>query len=178
MDARIALAIGSILMVSACATDGAPPPPARVAPAAPATDAFRIGDFAWSTVPGKGGIDGQLKYAPHGQPYSCASAGVLLTPDTPWVRSRMTILYNSYVAATLPAEEVRRRTPPERSQDYSVFVRRTTCDAAGHFAFSGLPDGTFYVITVARAVPVTAAPEMAIMRRVTIDGGRTQKVGL
>ena len=82
----------------------------------------------------------------------------------------MNILYGSTERAALPADEVRRRTPPERSQDYSSFVRRTNCDAAGRFSFSGLPDGSWYVITVAR--PVGGGSDMAIMRRVTTKGSR------
>lgn len=177
MDVRIGLSAAALLMVSACATPGAPP----VGPGAPppaVTSAFRASDFVWSTIPGAGRIDGQLGYRPAGRVHSCAHAGVLLTPDTPWVRSRMNILYSSTERAALPAEEVRRRTPPGRSQDYSAYVRRTTCDANGRFSFSGLPDGTWYIITVARPAVAGASPDMAIMRRVTTRGSRVINVTL
>ena len=152
MNTRLGLSFAAVLMVSACAAAG-PGPMGRLAPPAASTSAFRTADFAWSTAPGSGRIDGQLSYRPMGKVHSCAAAGVLLTPDTPWVRSRMNILYSSTEKAVLPADEVRRRTPPERSQDYSSFVRRTTCDAQGRFSFTGLPDGTWYASTVARPVP-------------------------
>jgi hypothetical protein len=141
--------------------------------------AFKPADFAWSQAPGKGGIDGQLTYGSAGQAFTCAGSAVVLTPETPWVKRRMMILYNSDQAAALPAAEVRGRTPPERSQDYSAFVRRATCDAQSHFVFTGLPDGPWFVITVAKpATPGAAGRDVAIMRRVVLKNGQTAKVKL
>ena len=183
MNARLAGAMGAALLVSACASPGGPTPSRAPAaappPAAGASAAFRAADFAWSQAPGKGGIDGQLTYGQSGQAFTCANAPVILTPETPWVKARMMVLYNSDKAAALPATEVRGRTPPERSQDYSAFVRRVTCDAQNHFAFSGLPDGAWFVITVAKPVtPGAAGRDVAIMRRVVLKGGQVVKVKL
>lgn len=166
MHARLTLAAAAALTLAACATTEAP----SHAPAPNA--AFRKADFAWSSATGKAEIDGQLVFKKNGTSYGCVDAGVVLTPETPWVRQRMAILYLSSERAALPANDVRGRTPPERSQDYSAFVKRTACDASGHFAFSGLADGPWYVITVARATPQAAGPEMAIMRRVELRGGK------
>ena len=82
MNTRLGLSIAAVLMASACATEGAGP----MGPIAPpaSTSAFRTADFAWSKAPGSGRIDGQLSYRPMGKVHSCAAAGVLLTPDTPW----------------------------------------------------------------------------------------------
>src|SRR5258705_9209195 len=149
MNLRFAIAC-SFLMLSACATTQGPAPKGVAAPSqAAGAAAFRTSDFAWSTTAGRGQIDGQLTYKPKGVPYGCAAAGVILTPETPWVRSRMIVLYGSPEGAALPVEDVRRRTPPERSQDYSNFVKRATCDATGRFSFTGLPDATWFAITVA-----------------------------
>ena len=184
MNARLAGAMGAALLLSACASPGGPTPsaPAASPPSAAAgggTAAFRAADFAWSQAPGKGGIDGQLTYGQSGQAFTCANAPVILTPETPWVKARMMVLYNSDKAAALPAAEVRGRTPPERSQDYSAFVRRVTCDAQNHFAFSGLPDGAWFVITVAKPVtPGAPGRDVAIMRRVVLKGGQVAKVKL
>lgn len=177
MRKRLACAVGALLLLGACASPGGPTPSASRA--APATAAFRSADFAWSKAPGKNTIDGQLAYSPRGEAFTCANSAVVLTPETPWVRARMMILYNSDRYAALPAAEVRGRTPPERSQDYSDFVRRTTCDASGHFSFSGLPDGPWFVITVAKPTAGAAqGREMAIMRRVTLRNGQTVRVKL
>jgi hypothetical protein len=183
MNARFAGAMGATLLLSACASPGGPTPShgpaASQPPAAGGTAAFRAADFAWSQAPGKGGIDGQLTYGQSGQAFTCANAPVILTPETPWVRARMMVLYNSDRSAALPAAEVRGRTPPERSQDYSAFVRRATCDAQNHFTFSGLPDGPWFVITVAKpATPGAAGRDVAIMRRVVLKGGQVAKVKL
>lgn len=178
MNVRFACATGAVLLLGACASPGGPAPQSSATTAAPAgSAAFRAADFAWSQAPGKGGIDGQLAYGPKGRAFTCAGSAVVLTPETPWVKRRMMILYNSDKAAALPAGEVRGRTPPERSQDYSAFVRRATCDASNRFSFSGLPDGAWFVITVAK--PATgAAGEVAIMRHVTLRNGQVAKVKL
>ncbi|HEX4711668.1 hypothetical protein [Phenylobacterium sp.] len=179
MNARLVCAMGVVLLLGACASPGGPTPGAPAASAPGASAAFRAADFAWSQAPGKGGIDGQLAYGPAGQAFTCANSAVVLTPETPWVKRRMMILYNSEQSAALPATEVRGRTPPERSQDYSAFVRRTTCDAQNHFAFSGLPDGAWFVITVAKPVaPGATGRDVAIMRRVTLRNGQMAKVKL
>jgi hypothetical protein len=170
------LAVGAL---AGCATDQGPKPTVGAAsPKAEATAAYRSADFAWSTTPGKGQIDGQVAYKAGGVAYGCTASGVILTPETPWVRSRMLVLYNSANGTALPADEVRRRTPPERAQDYSAFIKRAKCGPSGEFTFAGLPDGAWYVITVAR--PANSAPgvEMALMRRVVVRGGRTVKARL
>lgn len=157
--------------LGACApTMGPPPPPAfREAPAS--ATVFRPGDFSWSAVPGSARIEGRLTYRKGQTRYSCQGQTVVLTPETPWTRRRMTILYTSSERAALPVEEVRARTPSAPNEDYSSFVRRTTCSADGRFSFSGLPDGAWFVITVAR--PASGQGQsLAIMRRVVTHAGR------
>lgn len=163
-------------LLTACATPGPPPPPPfKESP--PSASVFRPGDFSWSAVPGYGRVEGRLAYHEGPVRYTCQGMTVVLTPETLWTRRRMTILYKSPERAALPADEVRARTPSAPNDDYSAFVRRTTCDAASRFAFTGLPDGAWFVITVAK--PVGGQGEtMAIMRRVTTRGGRTVNVEL
>jgi hypothetical protein len=176
MSARFALVLLASMSLAGCATDGTTT--GGGAPGASAAsggdESFRKSDFAWSTAAGKGEIDGQLTFKQGAVAYSCAAAGVLLTPETSWVRRRMAILYTSSDKAALPAAEVRARTPPERNQDYSSFVKRAACDAAGHFDFAALPDGVWYVLTVARPVAPGSGAEMAIMRRVSVKGAKVK----
>ena len=81
----------------------------------------------------------------------------------------MTILYGSANAAA-PVSIVRARTPTAGAGDYARFVRRTKCDQDDHFGFQGLPDGSWFVITVAK--PLDGSGEaMAVTRRVQTRGG-------
>jgi hypothetical protein len=173
--ARSLVLASTLALMSACATAPPPPPPFREAP--PSATVFRPGDFSWSAVPGKGRIDGRLVFQNNGVRYTCQGMSVILTPETLWTRRRMTILYNSPERAALPVDEVRARTPSAPNDDYSAFVRRATCDAASRFSFSNLPDGSWFVITVAKPVAATGET-MAIMRRVTVRGGRMIAVDL
>lgn len=167
-----------LALLSACATDGPAAKPSVTGPASAPTAEFRTSDFAWSTAPGKARIQGQLDYKAGGVAYGCAEAGVLLTPQTPWTYSRMKVLYLSADRAILPAKDVRGRTPPGRSGDYSAFVRRAACDSAGRFAFGNLPDGNWFVITVAKPVAPGTGQEVAIMRRVATKSGKQTDVRL
>jgi len=184
MRTRFTLVLLASMGLVGCATDGtttgggvsasspAPGAAPNASASAGADESFRKADFAWSAGAGKGEIEGQLAFKQGNVAYNCVDLGVALTPETPWVRRRMEILYASAEKAILPAAEVRARTPPERNQDYNSFVKRATCDASGHFAFSALADGAWYVITVARpTAPGTGTP-MAIMRRVVVKGGK------
>ena len=139
---------------------------------------FRAGDFSWSAVPGAGRIDGRLTYRAGPVRYTCAGAGVVLTPETEWTRRRMNILYLSADRAALNAADVRARTPSAPSGDYSAFVKRTTCDANSRFSYSGLANGAWYVITVAKPIAPGTGPDIAVMRRVEIRNGRAVSVDL
>ena len=132
----------------------------------PASSAFNPGDFAWSTQPGRGSIDGRVSYRRDGQSYDCTGS-VALTPDTPYTRARFRTLYGSTDRAALPEAIVRARTVPDPNADYRSFVRSTTC-RDGRFEFSGLPDGDWFIIT-----PVSAGGDrIVLMRRVGTRGGR------
>jgi len=56
-------------------------------------------------------------------------------------------------------------------------VRRATCDGGDSFSFSGLPDGAWFVITVAKPVG-PGSESMAIMRRVETKGGKPLSMAL
>jgi hypothetical protein len=155
-----------------------PPPPGR-GPAGPSPAArFNAADFAWSQKPGRNGVAGKLTYRQGPTRFTCAGSGVVLTPDTPWSRRRMAALYGSTERAALPADDVRARTPSAPPGDAGPFVKRTTCDAADRFSFSGLPDGVWYVIGLARPAGKANGESLALMRRVTTRGGRVTTADL
>lgn len=140
----------------------APPPPP---PPSSSNGGFHDSDFGWSTASGSGQIVGALAYKGAAAHYTCQD--VVLTPDTPWSRARMRMLYLSTTSSAVPVEDVRTRTPAE-TNNYAKYARRAVCNAAGHFSFTDLPNGGWYVITV--AAPVGGGPRMAVMRRVETSG--------
>jgi len=164
--------------LAACNTGAGEGPsagPAYTPPSGGGGEAFRDSDFAWSTGSGGDSIDGVLAYKGGGGKFTCDGSDVVLAPDTPWSRARMRVLYLSTTGAAMPVDDVKERTPPEHSADYAKYARHATCDSANHFSFSGLPDGAWYVITV--ATPVAGGQKIAVMRHVGTHGGQ-QKVTL
>jgi hypothetical protein len=174
----LAAASLSALALSACAPSlgPPPPPPSGYGPPAAAADAYRAEDFSWSAVPGKGQLIGHLGFKTDKARYSCAGSTVILTPETPWSKRRMTILYKSADRAALPADEVRARTPAAPAGDYSAFIKRATCNAADKFSYAGLAEGAWYAITIAKPVAPGTGPNMALMRRVVTHAGRITTV--
>jgi hypothetical protein len=157
--------------LSACAPIYGPAPPGRM-PAMPAEDGvFRAGDFAWSQAPGHNTLAGSLGHAGPVR-YSCTGATVVLTPETPWATRRMSVLYKSSQRAALPADDVRSRQNQAPPGDSNPYVKRAVCDAADHFAFTNLPDGAWYVVTIAKPAAGSGGPTLAVMRRVTTHGGK------
>ncbi|HXU99566.1 MAG TPA: hypothetical protein VG166_03610 [Caulobacteraceae bacterium] len=173
--APVAACLG-LLLLAACESESlVAPPPAPSAPLVPlrpgAGEVFNEHDFSWSRLPGGGAIQGVLTYrSPEGLRYLCRGRDVILIPETPWVRRRMFILYGSMTSAQVPADIVRARTPAASAGDYASYARKTVCDTANRFSFPNLPDGGWYVITLAHPADNSEAT-MAIMRRVETHGG-------
>ena len=76
------------------------------------------------------------------------------------------------VRAAPPADDVRSRQSQAPAGDSDPYVKRATCDAADHFNFTNLPDGAWYVVTIAKPAAGSSGPTLAVMRRVTTRGGR------
>jgi hypothetical protein len=175
LRARILAAAALLGSLAACAPTLGPPPPQTSA--APGGSDFRAADFAWAQAPGHNTLAGRLAFKQGATPYSCVNASVILTPETPWSRRRMTVLYKSDTRSALPSDEVRARTSQAPPGDSGPYIRRTTCDAAGHFSFTGLPDGSWFVVTIAKPAGGQGG-SMAFMRRVTTRGGRVTNFDL
>lgn len=167
--------LAAAAVLAGCTPTLGPPPPGGPRP--PASSSFSAADFAWSTEAGRGGIAGRVTYRQGKARFNCAHATVILTPETAWTRRRMQVLYRSSEAAAEPAEAVRARTPSAPAGDYSAFVRRTTCDADNRFSFSGLPDGAWYAITIAKP-PSGEGGGIALMKRVVTQGGKVSPLAL
>jgi len=178
---RLVMLGASLLALAAC--EESPMGPVDVTPPSGLTEQslppptpFDPRAFAWSVGTGPDILVGVVRYRRNGLPYGCAGEDVLLIPDVPWSRRRMIILYGAASSAAVPVSIVRARTPSAPSGDYARFVRRTTCDADGRFTFRGLPDGGWFVVTVAKPLDPTG-DAIAITRRVELRGG-TREVTL
>ena len=114
-------------------------------------------------------------FTQNGVAYGCAGASVILTPETAWSRRRMEVLYGSADQAAAPTDEVRARTPEAPAGDSTPYIKRATCDPTDKFSFRGLPDGAWFVITLAK--PKTGGSgSLAMMKRVTTKGGKVTPV--
>jgi hypothetical protein len=169
---RRVIAVTAFLMLGACEPMYGPPPPNRIV--TPTEDtSFRASDFAWSRAVGRNAMVGVVGYRTATAHYTCAGATVVLTPETPWSRKRMDVLYLSSQRAALPIEEVRARSAKAPPGDSDPYVKRAICDGAGRFSFAGLADGAWYVVTIAKPVAGQTGPTVALMRRIVTGGGRT-----
>lgn len=153
------------LTLAACATT--PLGGGTVGPAEFSADAF-----AWSTRAGQASINGRVAFAQDGRSFHCVG-NVGLIPDTAYSRARIQRLYGSTERAAVPAAVVRARSAGEQGADYRAFERAEPCvDEA--FRFTGLPDGSWFLIS-----PVKADDDiMVLMRRVQTRGGRAVNVNL
>lgn len=172
------LALSICALTSACAAPSLGPPPPGPMPTPLQNATFSSADFAWSQRPGANVVAGQVVYRQGVIRYTCAGAGVVLTPETAWSRLRMAALYGSTERAALPTDEVRARTPNAPAGDAGPFVKRTTCDDADQFAFAGLADGAWFAITIARPAVNPKGASMALMRRVVVRGGKRTPLAL
>lgn len=174
MADRVRLLAAAALMgsLTACAPMYGQAPPGRMATLPSDNGTFRASDFAWSQTPGRNGLAGSLS---HSGPvhYTCAGATVVLTPETPWARRRMMVLYKSDQRAALPADDVRSRQSQAPPGDSNPYLKRAVCDASDRFSFANLPDGAWYAVTLAKpASGAGGGPSLALMRRVTTHGAR------
>ncbi len=139
----------------------------------PSSAAFRPQDFAWSIEEGRASIAGVLTFHAGDIRYGCAGGDVILTPETPWSRRRMTILYGSPAAADVPVSVVRARESSGPKDDYARYVKKATCGEDNRFHFTGLPPGAWFVITLAKPIDGAGEP-VAVMRRIeTREGPRS-----
>jgi hypothetical protein len=128
--------------------------------------------------PGANTIDGNAVLRTiGGEVRTCAGFPVKLMPDTPYVRERMAHVFGMSDHGFTKSRST--FVPP--SPHYESQAGRTeTCDSQGNFHFSGLADGTYYVVSrVTWGVPLqfyTAPQGGVLMMRVSVHGGETKRI--
>ena len=146
-----------------------PVAPYAAAPPSGLASDFRADDFAWSARTGSGAIAGSLGFRTPASRYTCQGGDVILTPETAWTRRRMFILYGSPVAAAVPLDIVRARTPSAPSGDYARFAKKAVCDGDRPVQFHRAA-GRRLVRDYPRKASRRAGEPIAVMRRVETRG--------
>jgi hypothetical protein len=173
-----AVLAASFLLASCASTSSSPPKTAAVA--SPEPPRSPTAEFDWSNAPGTNKLTGTVAYAPDRRSHwSCRNESVVLMPDTPTTRARVTALYGSTSFAVRPVEEVKTKSASLGDVSFTSFIKHTDCDASGNFGFDGLPDGSWFLVARAnRAHSRSSSVDdaVAILQRVTLSGGRETHV--
>jgi hypothetical protein len=162
---RAWLAMVLTLGLTACDTVS----PQLTTPPAPAPPTVEFG-----SIVGNGAFR-----TPSGGRGTCAGYSVVLVADTPQSQARMWALYGSVEHAADPIAQVKARStklgpPPGGLEDGS-----TQCDAGGHFSFSQLRAGAYFVIArVHVRTGDNGQEDMVILQHVLLRAGETREVGL
>ncbi len=137
----------------------APPPP----PPPPVEVGSIVGQGAFRTV------TGALA--------SCAGQSVALTADTPRSRARMMALYGSVLHASEPISLIQARSA--KLGPSSDLIDSTQCEADGHFHFTNLSAGGYFLIArVKLSRPENGHDQLVVMQAVGLRTGETRQVRL
>ena len=142
---------------------------------------FDVDDAAWSTGPGRNSVRG---FATHNTltnaGRTCASLPVRLVPDSSYARLRFQELYGSEVAGVSTGPNFNAYGPEKSDPRYLNVARVANCDSQGNFSFEGVPDGTWYVLSVdnMRSQHGANPPGSALFKRIQVREGQTLEVTL
>jgi hypothetical protein len=168
-------AVAAGLLVASCASTPSSTPKTATA-AAPQPPPSPTAEFDWSNAPGTNKLIGTVAYAPdHRSHWSCRNESVVLMPDTPTSRTRVSALYGSTSFAVRPVEEVKTKSASLGDVSFANFIKHTDCDEDGNFSFEGLPDGSWFLVARANRTHGKSGSSddaVALLQRVTLSGGR------
>jgi isoaspartyl peptidase/L-asparaginase-like protein (Ntn-hydrolase superfamily) len=112
-----------------------------------------------------------------GRDVSCAGQSVALLADTVKMQSRMLALYGSSSRAILPVETVKAKSAG--LEPSAPPVNSAACNDRGEFVFADVQPGLYYLIARVKRLPASsAADELVIMQRVSVQPGETRHVRL
>jgi hypothetical protein len=127
-------------------------------------------------APGRNAIQGSaLLRQRGGGVVTCAGTPVLLIPATAYARERLAAYYTSTEDGHLLGDA------PIVEPNYPAFSqlqRRTTCDPQGHFSFTKLADGEFFVLAVVDWQVGGINQGSSMIQRVALKGGESKEVVL
>ena len=155
---------GALLLLAGCSLTPAPAPveiPVGQAAYRQGEWALRRGD---NTIMGRTAVPG-----PDGHVLTCAGDAASLIPDIPATRARMEALYGP--GRSLVLVSAAPHLPHDPWLDRLVVKNR--CDADGHFIFSYVPNGRYFV-----TAGLPGPPAVSIRRELSVYGGVTRQVNL
>jgi len=140
---------------------------------------FRPQEVAWFSARGTNTIEGTaIARAYNGTAKTCAALSVTLFPASPYASERMVALYGSDQEGFNPILMGRPAAFDDDDPRYIQAAKTTRCDARGHFAFSELPDGDYFLVgEVTWHDRRAGLPQGGyLMRRIQIKAGETKEV--
>jgi hypothetical protein len=107
---------------------------------------------------------------------TCAGLPVTLLPKTAYAAERVAVIYGNTQQGYNPAYRVVTFTP--NPAEFAQYVRKTTCDAQGRFAFGDVADGEFFVETSITWQVGYSLQGGNLMQAVSVNGGEAREVVL
>lgn len=104
---------------------------------------------------------------------TCAGNTVSLIPATEYAKERMIAIYGGQEGVLTS------RTAPRFNPDvpaYRKYIKTTPCDSRGDFEFDKVADGEFFLTTTVSWLVGGYTQGSALMQKVTLSGGKTEKV--
>ncbi|KKC24906.1 hypothetical protein WP12_16920 [Sphingomonas sp. SRS2] len=143
--------------------------------------AWADSDVAWAAVDGRNTVTGTaLLRTRGGEPRTCAALEVTLVPQSAYADERISRIYGVDQQGYRDVHSYPRLEEPPVG--YIRSTRTTRCDGQGYFQFDGVPDGSYYVISIVTwTVPgryVAQTQGGALMAKVSVKGGQTRRVVL
>jgi hypothetical protein len=140
---------------------------------------FQPREVAWFAGRGTNTIEGTaIARAYNGTAKTCAALPVTLFPVSAYASERMTALYESDQEGFNPILMGRPASFDNDDQRYIQTAKTTRCDAHGHFAFSELPDGDYFVVGEVTWQDRRLGLQQGgyLMRRIHVAAGETKEV--
>jgi len=140
---------------------------------------------AYINKQGKNSIQGQGMLKTRGGDVKTSAGSIAyLYPKTDYTDEMMTALFGNTERGINQVFEVRakkyKNVIVNLNPNITTYTKKQTCDAQGNFDFSGIPDGTYYVVTnVEWSVPGTYAMGFQggdLMSKITVKNGSKQRV--
>ena len=132
--------------------------------------AFDASEVIYIHQPGPNTIRGQAFLRQRGGGVvTCAGQQVWLIPEGGYARERM---MNIYSTANRVAQQIAIADLP--NAEYLNYTRDTVCDAQGNFAFEGIANGRYFVVTAVLWEVGGVQQGGNIMAPIAVSGGETE----